>query len=403
MLDQEKLENANSLEELNAEIARQMKEREKAFWKNNVDEKRKLVDALTLLMKNELDDIRVNLCVHGISKLKKQEMAQALVNPILDFSTSWFENIISSQYDILSDIAKNGGASANIDMEDTRLDYIRSLGILHTGRIKGENVWYMSDEILKVWNQLDTEFLSRVKANEEVVRLVSGLLTQYGFLTYDILFERVQKIAKIAEFDFKKFMGILINASCWQENILISEAGMIHYGVLDEDALEYEREKNANLTYKEFSYDETFKAGAVNYVSENNAYQQLIALMQVNFELDFKEANDIADELCIMLQNGDDMNEMLSYFQVALKVPTKLVTEELLKVFVEMKNTIGLWRLKGYSIKELGTVPLDCVENYRIVETKADGMRFVPAKASVGRNDPCPCGSGKKYKKCCLQ
>lgn len=20
-----------------------------------------------------------------------------------------------------------------------------------------------------------------------------------------------------------------------------------------------------------------------------------------------------------------------------------------------------------------------------------------------GRNDPCPCGSGKKYKKCCLQ
>jgi preprotein translocase subunit SecA len=25
----------------------------------------------------------------------------------------------------------------------------------------------------------------------------------------------------------------------------------------------------------------------------------------------------------------------------------------------------------------------------------ADGQK-------VGRNDPCPCGSGKKYKKCCL-
>ena len=23
-------------------------------------------------------------------------------------------------------------------------------------------------------------------------------------------------------------------------------------------------------------------------------------------------------------------------------------------------------------------------------------------KNKVGRNDPCPCGSGKKYKKCCL-
>ena len=25
------------------------------------------------------------------------------------------------------------------------------------------------------------------------------------------------------------------------------------------------------------------------------------------------------------------------------------------------------------------------------------------ATPKVGRNDPCPCGSGKKYKKCCLQ
>ena len=24
-------------------------------------------------------------------------------------------------------------------------------------------------------------------------------------------------------------------------------------------------------------------------------------------------------------------------------------------------------------------------------------------KKSIGRNDKCPCGSGKKYKKCCLK
>jgi hypothetical protein len=27
---------------------------------------------------------------------------------------------------------------------------------------------------------------------------------------------------------------------------------------------------------------------------------------------------------------------------------------------------------------------------------------YVRAARKVGRNDPCPCGSGKKYKKCCL-
>lgn len=26
---------------------------------------------------------------------------------------------------------------------------------------------------------------------------------------------------------------------------------------------------------------------------------------------------------------------------------------------------------------------------------------YVRPEAKVGRNDPCPCGSGKKFKKCC--
>jgi preprotein translocase subunit SecA len=30
----------------------------------------------------------------------------------------------------------------------------------------------------------------------------------------------------------------------------------------------------------------------------------------------------------------------------------------------------------------------------------SSGPKTVTAGAKVGRNDPCPCGSGKKYKKC---
>jgi uncharacterized protein YecA (UPF0149 family) len=32
---------------------------------------------------------------------------------------------------------------------------------------------------------------------------------------------------------------------------------------------------------------------------------------------------------------------------------------------------------------------------------EAPKIRPVTAEPKVGRNDPCPCGSGKKYKKCC--
>jgi uncharacterized protein YecA (UPF0149 family) len=39
-------------------------------------------------------------------------------------------------------------------------------------------------------------------------------------------------------------------------------------------------------------------------------------------------------------------------------------------------------------------------EKKKIVVKNA-GKTVVKDAASVGRNDPCPCGSGKKYKKCC--
>jgi uncharacterized protein YecA (UPF0149 family) len=42
------------------------------------------------------------------------------------------------------------------------------------------------------------------------------------------------------------------------------------------------------------------------------------------------------------------------------------------------------------------------------VQSRVDAMEGVTLKdqretnQNVGRNDPCPCGSGKKFKKCCL-
>ena len=40
--------------------------------------------------------------------------------------------------------------------------------------------------------------------------------------------------------------------------------------------------------------------------------------------------------------------------------------------------------------------------NIRIDDTSLS-TEPIRVEKTVGRNDPCPCGSGKKYKKCCLK
>jgi preprotein translocase subunit SecA len=40
---------------------------------------------------------------------------------------------------------------------------------------------------------------------------------------------------------------------------------------------------------------------------------------------------------------------------------------------------------------------------YQTGPAQAEAPKPVRTGAKIGRNDPCPCGSGKKYKRCCGQ
>lgn len=65
--------------------------------------------------------------------------------------------------------------------------------------------------------------------------------------------------------------------------------------------------------------------------------------------------------------------------------------DDLLALAMRFVNDIPIWEDSGYSPNELRDREAGRKTFYR-----EDGRAM-----KVGRNDPCPCGSGKKYKKCC--
>lgn len=68
--------------------------------------------------------------------------------------------------------------------------------------------------------------------------------------------------------------------------------------------------------------------------------------------------------------------------------------EQIIKRFKEhIKNDFGLMRTRYMQMKEFG--------KKRIERKKQSGDMQRVISPKVGRNDPCSCGSGKKYKKCC--
>jgi SWIM/SEC-C metal-binding protein len=66
-----------------------------------------------------------------------------------------------------------------------------------------------------------------------------------------------------------------------------------------------------------------------------------------------------------------------------------------------MKEVAAIFEKNGWKYK-IDLEP-DAPEDISDLELLRNWPKTTVAETKVGRNDPCPCGSGKKYKKCCGQ
>ena len=67
--------------------------------------------------------------------------------------------------------------------------------------------------------------------------------------------------------------------------------------------------------------------------------------------------------------------------------------QELFNILMEAKNNQRIWENNGHTPMEIRKIELK--QNDNVIPFP------ITNKEKIGRNDPCPCGSGKKYKKCC--
>ena len=141
----------------------------------------------------------------------------------------------------------------------------------------------------------------------------------------------------------------------------------------------YIPEKDELLRYADWSYYEhTPQMDALTAFLMNEGHQPR------------RDAEEIAGEIqyaCVVEADMEQIFDILSDYDMELDGSA---VDAFVKVMMSVKNNTRLWANKGYTPNEMAAL------YYRGAQ-KADGT----GRKKIGRNDPCPCGSGKKFKKCC--
>ena len=145
------------------------------------------------------------------------------------------------------------------------------------------------------------------------------------------------------------------------------------------------------------------KAEAVYTEKENEFGDQLMSDLQKFVFLQSVD-NQWKDHLLSM----DHLKEGIGLRGYGQRDPLREYQREAYEMFADM-----IERIKEESIRILFNVKIQREEDLAKVEPREQEIslshgegdaKAQPVKRKekkIGRNDPCPCGSGKKYKKCC--
>jgi hypothetical protein len=119
----------------------------------------------------------------------------------------------------------------------------------------------------------------------------------------------------------------------------------------------------------------------------------------VNDVLDFKgdalmpEIEALYKKEIVNLSSCGDIDEVKQHF----------INDKDLEYKNEIISIFGIYeKIRSWSNDEYIFDDVEEEEIYGRKDTDMPVLPFMNESKKVGRNDPCPCGSGKKYKKCCL-
>ena len=124
----------------------------------------------------------------------------------------------------------------------------------------------------------------------------------------------------------------------------------------------------------------------MNYPKE---YDKLLEYLKENvYEGNFNRAEMKAEDIQLVLQMGDGLEVALEVFAEEDFIFEDIeLLDDILNHMKRLNNNTRMRENNGLTPRELSRI-----EKERRVQ-----------RVNIGRNDPCYCGSGKKYKKCCLE
>ncbi len=400
-----------------------------------------LKEKLNLYKKDNLKVFADDIGLTKLSKLKKSELVELVAARLLDPDVMFYRMSIFDDRAIEIFEKSIGKFYRYTDEEKDAVSVLNEMDLAVAGRDDaGEEILFVFDDVAEVWRGVKNEkFDAYRKRASWVWKCLYWTEEMYGYTPIENFLDviNVKKELRMTGDELVEVFDHFPLDRLW--TVRLGDIFLSTIYATDPDGLYDLRVRQQGKDYYIPTAAEVEELFDTCALLSTPSYQKMKGYMTKNLNLTETEAEDILLDLWDMISSEDDFHECMQWFMDQFEFKNKKQAGDLINLFMPLSNNTRMIANKGHTPTELsgrikfgpGNMPVITAGSSLAAEMLAKAAPEIrkmgfglnlesnatnipvmdlpngldgPAKMSqkkVYPNDPCPCGSGKKFKKCC--
>lgn len=342
-----------------------------------------MTNTAAYLKKYDLEDLyqlAVNTGVTNEKALDKDGLIEKISENLLNEDVIKYAFLYSDEAALSSweQGATDKAYAQNLSLTDVYGLYI--MGYAYES-LNDEDSFFIIDEVLGKFETVNTEENREARtAVQRQLNLIRAALHLYGVVEF-------QQIIHL----FKKYYGMdvtieevtdLVNRSPY---VITINANNKEFIIDDMTNAQYEiiRKKQQKYKYYEPEFGKFIKFSNPGHIDESVAHESLKKWVSEHLNTNVASSYELYLHVLRMVISGRKREDISGEIKnLGHEFETKTEEDQFFQLIRDVVKHTRHFQYRGKSEADLG-------------------QKTIIKEVKVGRNDPCPCGSGKKYKKCC--
>ncbi|MFC3418889.1 SEC-C metal-binding domain-containing protein [Salinicoccus hispanicus] len=326
----------------------------------------------------DLKRLARTISIKNFSKYKKNELIDAIVEQQHTSQTAAYAYKYIDERSFETWEKSSMEPAARYNLEDLFGLYIMGYAFEDPEQ---EDDFFVAEGVPELFSTVDSDEEREARlVIQRKLNLIRAALHLYGIVSFEQLihlFKKYYSMEMSPEALVEFLEGSPYDISIDQDNrqIVIDDMNYNQYEMV--------RRLQGDRPYYEPEFAKFIKFSDPNYIDESKYHRELKEWVEENIDVPAGKHHSVYISLLQMIMQGSKRDEIVKYL-MTLNVEFSTVDDqrEFFDTIAGIVENTRHFKYRGHKESELKT-------------------QTVVNEVKVGRNDPCPCGSGKKYKKCC--